>query len=143
MLPIPKLNLPNYLIHHFPRHLKVLQRYVTETGEKLGSWISTQRVAYSNGELKPEQIEKLEAIGMIWNIKNNKSNIEQLCNEYNINYKKNKKYVDKLSFSIFSASLKYIGFYFSSSNKLKLQKSNILKEIIVYGHNVCVYQIYA
>ena len=45
---------------------------------------------------------KVEAI---LNIKQNKEKIEQLCDEYSIDYKKNKKYLDRLSYSIFEAIL--------------------------------------
>ena len=41
------------------------------------------------------------------NIKQNKEKIEQLCIEFGIDYKKNKKYLDKLSSSIFEAILKF------------------------------------
>ena len=41
------------------------------------------------------------------NIKQNKEQIEQLCIEYGIDYKKNKKYVNKLSYSIFESILKF------------------------------------
>jgi hypothetical protein len=79
-------------------------------GTKIGPWIYNHKddiIALANqGNAKAQLI--LEFL----NNKNNKSNIEQLCNEYNINYKKNKKFVDKLSSSIFSALLKY----FSDNN---------------------------
>ncbi len=39
------------------------------------------------------------------NIKQNKEQIEQLCDEHSIDYKKNKKYLDRLSSSIFEAIL--------------------------------------
>ena len=55
-----------YLIHG---DLKVPKRYVTETGMQLGVWIQTQRAIYSGtgkGQLSPERVEALNAIGMVW-----------------------------------------------------------------------------
>ena len=49
--------------------LKVPKRYVTETGLQLGVWIQTQRAIYGGtgkGELPPERVEALNAIGMVW-----------------------------------------------------------------------------
>ncbi|KFX58657.1 hypothetical protein FDC50_02555 [Clostridium botulinum] len=49
-------------------HLRVPQDYVYEE-KTLGTWIHTQRQAYkgNRGTLTDEQIEKLNAIGMLWN----------------------------------------------------------------------------
>ena len=41
------------------------------------------------------------------NLRKNKESIEKLCNKYNINYKKNKKYIDKLPYKIFESILVY------------------------------------
>ena len=87
--------------------LQVSQSYATEEGLKLGTWISNQRKLYKSSELELDKISKLESIGMVWNIKNNKENIVILCNEYGINYKLNKKYLDRLSYSIFKIVLTY------------------------------------
>lgn len=46
--------------------LDVPLHYRTETGVKLGVWISTQRESYSKGRLKDVQIAMLEQIGMSW-----------------------------------------------------------------------------
>ena len=49
-------------------NLKVNKRYVTPEGLQLGVWIQTQRGLYQAGDarLSCGQIERLEAIGMIW-----------------------------------------------------------------------------
>ena len=52
--------------------LDVTFNYKTPEGYSLGTWLFTQRQVYSkkrNGILLPEQIKKLEAIGMIWDNK--------------------------------------------------------------------------
>ena len=43
--------------------------YKTKTGEKLGKWITNTRADYKNSDLSTEQIKKLEAIDMVWNVK--------------------------------------------------------------------------
>ena len=50
--------------------------YQTKSGEKLGQWISSMRRAYKKGDLLQDKIKKLEAIGMVWDIKANKKDIE-------------------------------------------------------------------
>ncbi len=44
--------------------------YKTQEGHALGTWLSCQRCKYKNNptSLKPEQIEALENLGVIWNI---------------------------------------------------------------------------
>ena len=46
-------------------------------------------------------------IERVSNLRKNKEDIEQLCNKYNINYKKNKKYIDKIPYKIFETILTY------------------------------------
>ena len=50
-------------------NLEVPRRYKTEGGYSLGHWIFTQRNVYKGeayGTLGKDRIEKLEAIGMVW-----------------------------------------------------------------------------
>lgn len=53
-------------------NLRVRADYVTEEGERLGKWIGTQRDCYHHRpgkrRLLPSEIERLERIGMIWSI---------------------------------------------------------------------------
>lgn len=59
----------SYYLKH--GNLKVPKRYVTESGMQLGVWIQTQRAIYSGagkGELSPERVEALNAIGMVWDV---------------------------------------------------------------------------
>ncbi|MCD8338215.1 MAG: Helicase associated domain protein [Lachnospiraceae bacterium] len=46
--------------------LLVPARYVTEDGFRLGSWISNQRFRFLKGQLSASRVEKLNAIGMVW-----------------------------------------------------------------------------
>ena len=67
--------------HNEHGDLLVPTSYKTKSGEKLGQWITTTRQAYKNGDLSSDKIEKLNAIGMVWDIKANKSNIEDYLEE--------------------------------------------------------------
>lgn len=53
--------------------LKVDRTYVTPEGKKLGLWINQKRAKYKKGKLTDEQIKKLEDMGMIWDIKKQKT----------------------------------------------------------------------
>ncbi len=46
--------------------LDVKDKYVSEDGFKLGSWIAVMRKKRDRGELSAEQIAQLDEIGMIW-----------------------------------------------------------------------------
>ena len=56
--------------------LAVSRNYIVKNGENLGKWIMSNRHAYLSGNLSPERIQKLEAIGMIWHIKNASDDID-------------------------------------------------------------------
>ncbi|MCC8101282.1 MAG: Helicase associated domain protein [Clostridiales bacterium] len=47
-------------------NLLVPEKYVTEDGLPLGTWIQRQRSQYKNGRLSEERIQRLNAIGMTW-----------------------------------------------------------------------------
>lgn len=53
---------------YYKRHgdLNINAKYETEDGVKLGTWISSQRYSYNNGNLSDERIALLESIGMSW-----------------------------------------------------------------------------
>ena len=48
--------------------LEVPSRYLTLDGVNLGGWIQSVRRSYKNGRLDAEKIQRLETIGMLWNI---------------------------------------------------------------------------
>ena len=63
---------------------KIAEKYYLEHGnlltqdtgdKKLDSWIIRQRKLYATGKLSKEQIEKLNSIGMVWDLKTNKDDI--------------------------------------------------------------------
>lgn len=45
--------------------------YVTENGVKLGSWLVNQKAYHKKGVLPAERVNKLEGLGMVWNIAEN------------------------------------------------------------------------
>lgn len=62
--------------------LDIPNSYVTENGLTLGTWLLTQRRVYTGkieGSLSQEQIQKLEAIGMQWENRNDR----KFCQGYN------------------------------------------------------------
>ena len=68
----------DYAKQYFEEHgnLEVLRNYRTSEGYSLGEWIRTQRRVYSGeqkGILDKDRIQKLEAIGMDWRCKNDRS----------------------------------------------------------------------
>ena len=48
--------------------LIVPQNYVASDGFRLGTWINTQRTSHGKGTLTEAQTEKMEKIGMYWNV---------------------------------------------------------------------------
>lgn len=56
----------NYFAEH--GDLLVPANYVTESGAKLGAWITYQRNAKLHNRLSDERVEMLEAIGMQWSL---------------------------------------------------------------------------
>ena len=48
------------------------KKYVTESGIRLGPWLENQRASYLKGELSPDKIRRLEAIGMEWGGRNDR-----------------------------------------------------------------------
>ena len=48
------------------------KRYKTESGFRLGPWLENQRIAYLKGNLPAEKIQRLEAIGMLWEGRNDR-----------------------------------------------------------------------
>ncbi|MGM9625246.1 MAG: Helicase associated domain protein, partial [Eubacteriales bacterium] len=82
-----------YAKAYFETHgnLNVPKRYKTPDGYSLGTWVTTQRKVKSGqipGHLSDDRIEKLDAIGMIWqsisdfNWEKNIAALKEYCAEY-------------------------------------------------------------
>jgi len=92
-----------------PFVFKTLNGYeYAENGINLGTWISGQRKAYSKNILLKERKDKLEKIGMIWDIKTNTELIKNICQEYNINYIKNKTILSHISIQELISKINYL-----------------------------------
>ena len=53
--------------------LEIESTYVSESGLKIGNWISNLRKAYKENKLSENKIKRLEEIGMIWSGQNSAS----------------------------------------------------------------------
>lgn len=52
--------------------LNLAPKYVSPSGIRLGAWVENQRAYYIKGELSDDKIRRLEAIGMLWEGRNDR-----------------------------------------------------------------------
>ena len=97
-----------------------------KNGYALGEWIKWQRREKKNGALSSEREILLNNIGMIWDTRKNKSDIEKVCHDYNINYKKYKKSLDSFMVEELLAKLQYL----TSHNIPIIDESDNLNNIL-------------
>ena len=114
-------------------NLEIPQKFKTfngkdydENGFALGAWINKQRISKKNGALSSEREILLNNIGMIWDTRKNKSDIEKVCHDYNINYKKYKKSLDSFMVEELLAKLQYL----TSHNIPIIDESDNLNNIL-------------
>ena len=74
----------------------------------LGSWIMTQRLKCDPSS---ERGILLCKIGMVWNIKKNKLEINNLCTQYNIDEKKNKRILKHISIQELQSKIEFLKAY--------------------------------
>ena len=94
-------------------NLEVPARFKTNDGftrddngtVNLGTWIITQR-QYCN--LESEHGQKLSQIGMIWNVKSNKEEVENICISNNIDIKINKVIIKHISVQELKSKIAYL-----------------------------------
>ena len=89
-------------------NLNIKSDYITECGYNLGAWIYLQRKNYIKEKLSEEQIEKLNIIGMIWNVSDNYSRIKEILRSNGINYRKYMSYLKQYSVIEIEAKMKYL-----------------------------------
>ena len=76
-----------------------------ENGKKLGHWLSKQRqMRVSNSEHEILLIQ----IGMVWNIKKNKEEIQNICIQYNIDEEINKIILNHISIQELIAKIEFL-----------------------------------
>ncbi len=95
----------NYGDLKIPRSFKTVNGYeVDEKGYTLGAWINTQRFSYKKGTLFEDRIEKLEKIGMMWNIRKDTDTKRILCDKYGID----SSLVENISYMELFAKINYL-----------------------------------
>ena len=59
---------------YYEKHgsLNLAPKYVSPSGIRLGAWVENQRAYYLKGELSDDKIRRLEAIGMLWEGRNDR-----------------------------------------------------------------------
>ena len=88
-----------------PRSFKTVNGYeVDEKGYTLGAWINTQRFSYKKGTLFEDRIEKLEEIGMMWNIRKDTDTKKVLCDKHGID----SSLVENISYIELFAKINYL-----------------------------------
>ncbi len=100
-----------YYEHH--GDLEVQQKFKTnngyeydETGKiNLGQWIATQRKTTIQDSKRGRLLTK---IGMVWNIKNNQNQVQEICNVNNININVNKDILSHISIQELISKIEYL-----------------------------------
>ena len=88
-----------------PNRFKTVNGYETNgNGYNLGGWISWQRVKYKKGTLSEDRIEKLEEIGMMWNIRKDTDTKKVLCDKHGID----SSLVENISYMELFAKINYL-----------------------------------
>ena len=88
-----------------PNRFKTVNGYETNgNGYNLGGWISWQRVKYKTGTLSEDRIEKLEEIGMMWNIRKDTDTKKVLCDKHGID----SSLVENISYMELFAKINYL-----------------------------------
>ena len=94
-------------------HLKIPCTFRTNNGYKkdpngsigLGKWISSKRIGQS--PVNDRERKLLDEIGMIWNVNKNEEEVISLCDEYGIDYKKEKSILKKSYLELY-AKIKFL-----------------------------------
>ena len=127
MYALAKVYYETYGNLEIPRNFKTFNgKDYDENGYALGEWINRQRTSKKDGSLSSEREKLLNNIGMIWDTKKNKSDIEKVCHDYNINYKKYKKSLGSFMVEELLAKLQYL----TSHNIPIIDESGNLNKIL-------------
>jgi hypothetical protein len=79
-----------------------------DEGEALGKWIRRQRTNEKKDKLEFYKIQLLNSIGMIWDVKDNKEKIGNICSIYGINIDINKSILEHISIQELSSKINYL-----------------------------------
>lgn len=99
--------------HEKHGNLMIPRNFVTETGAALGQWVSCQRRELQKERITEERIKQLDNIGMIWNIKTNKDEINTYLEDLkkqgiNIDKKLNKDILIRISILELKCKINYL-----------------------------------
>ena len=94
-------------------NLDIRQRFKTNNGYEdsrdgkinLGAWLTNQRRMVTQDSEKGRFLTK---IGMVWNIKNNQNQIQEICNVNNININVNKDILSHISIQELVSKIEYL-----------------------------------
>jgi len=111
-------------------NLKVPAKFKTNNGYEreengiiyLGNWVRRQR---ENVLPESKEGKLLTQIGMIWNTKENETQINAICNQFGIDTNKNKRIIDHMSLQEFQSKISYL----NSNNILLYNSEGKLHEI--------------
>ena len=103
-------------------HSVVPRDYVAEDGSLLGIWAGKQRLKAD--KLSNEQIKLLNEVNYIFSLKENKNEIETLCIDYGLSFKKYKQIFSRSSFDFMKMKILYL-----LECDLPLEKNGELHEI--------------
>ena len=111
-----------YYKHH--GNLEILYYFKTNNGYEydedgkinLGYWISNQRQKTSQNSKEGRLLTK---IGMVWNIKNNQNQVQEICNVNNVNINVNKDILSHISIQELVSKIEYL-----KANNIKLTDSS-------------------
>ena len=101
-------------------NLDIRQRFKTNNGYEdsrdgkinLGAWITNQRRMVTQDSKRGRLLTK---IGMVWNIKNNQNQVQEICNVNNININVNKDILSHISIQELVSKIEYL-----KTNNIKL-----------------------
>ena len=93
--------------------LLVPSSYITSEGDNLGTWVNHQRQELLKGRITEERIKLLDNIGMVWNTKTNKAEIDTYLEDLkkeniNIDKKLNKDLLKRISILELKSKIIYL-----------------------------------
>ena len=131
-----------------PKMFKTINGYeIDEKGYNLGVWIATQKTNYNKSILSEDKIEKLEEIGMMWNIRKDTDTKRILCDKYGID----SSLVENISYMELFAKINYLldnnmdiiidgklnSIFFMSNDNMMMNYGISLKDMVnIYTKNV-------
>lgn len=104
------------IYYNYYKNLNIKRTFKTDDGFNLkkdgkillGNWIFTQKELYKKGHLTSDKIIALENIGMLWTAKQNNNEIIKLCNDYNIEFSRNKSILKHITIQELYSKIQFL-----------------------------------